>query len=1450
MTASDPTIERFLERHPALRRPVAEVLACGVAVRQARESALPDEDRRAVVPGGAAIERAEGELAGAVEAMERLAATVTPCPDEGLETIERLVRAVAALRLHSRAFGAARKTTSPAARSALFAALQAFRSAFGELQEKATACHAGAVPWQIELATHVEPGTPVATLRIDGHDLPQAPLAARAWGERCALSGTQFLADSHEEPADRYRSLDTCEVLAPRFHALLLRLRRACDSLVERCPEAVERLVRFLPALYDDRVADRGHPTFGKLGLLDFPSLAVSLNNMLRLHAERPFLGTRLERRGQDGHYPFLGVADRTAVALRRVASGHAWMRYDDVRRQSLRLAFAFERLGLAPGDRVGIVSTHNCAELWLADFAAVFSGLVPVGLQDTLGDRELHAVASRAQLRAVVCDRASLQRFLTPECRQACPGLERVVVFGGDGASGQPTEGPIRVVELASLLGDAAEPPESWASASGISRRTGILYGDQEGYRTAEAEGIHPDTDDDVYTVLFTSGSTGAPKGTLVTRRRWAEEMCLEANLWPQVRVSYQSPALAVDRILIWRTLYCGGRVGFARRGAGLFQDIRALRPTVLDAPPVFWNSLYSDYKSAVGEARLPPGEVFEIQRRFRESLGGRLALLATGGAASDPGVRRTMETVFGVPMVDNYGTTETGRIAVDGRLLPGLDYRLLPVPELGYDPQDRPYPRGELAVKTPRTTARYMDAADGDADAFTADGYFRTGDIVELGPGGRCSVIGRRKGFFKLAAGEFVCPELLERHYLTSESVEAVLVTGSPLRHAVVAVAVPSHSEVTEEGLLAELRAIGQRAGLRPAEIPLAVILEPRSGGAMPWSVDNGLLTPSLKLNRRALEARYRERIDAAYAAASAERIAGVEAPRPDEESGAAVSRLARIVASLLALPEQDVDTGRSFLDLGGDSITAMELVLRIEQVFSGKGEGGSREEIDPRWLVETPLAEVAGRLARRKSGPPAPRPEAGSRSTRAPAPPTAPRARPAASATPGADEDELAQVHADAESVPLPAALPPAATTGHVLLTGATGFLGVHLLHHLATTLPPGARIYALVRAADDRAAADRLRTAMARARLPVSSGIGEWGSDARVVPIAGSLDRRRLGLADGAYERLAAAVDGIYHVAAQVHFEARYGELRAANVEGTRRLLELATTTTLKAFHFVSTLNVALLTERVTGARCREETPLPAALAAPDVAASLGYTVTKWVCERMIERLFRHSDGRWRASISRPALVTWSQETGIADPANWLTRVLASSLELRCAIGPEEVGVPQWVPETPVSARGLDMVPVDFVARAIGRLGERTRTNGLASDPADPRRVPTFHVSNLAAGEWGLVTVPRLMDLLVAADLDLGGAAGAIRLMPFSRWSERVEAAGAPAVPVLGQLRRMSLLPRTRAERFAAVVAAGDAPIDCPRFDVPLVAAYVRAWYRDGVSNGNGRGRDRA
>jgi thioester reductase-like protein len=285
--------------------------------------------------------------------------------------------------------------------------------------------------------------------------------------------------------------------------------------------------------------------------------------------------------------------------------------------------------------------------------------------------------------------------------------------------------------------------------------------------------------------------------------------------------------------------------------------------------------------------------------------------------------------------------------------------------------------------------------------------------------------------------------------------------------------------------------------------------------------------------------------------------------------------------------------------------------------------------------------------------------------------------------------------------------------------VLLTGATGFLGAHLLSELLATT--GARVHCLVRARDDAAALSRVRQAADRYELALRSAD-------RVVPLAGDLAEPRLGLSDKAFRDLANGVDVIYHAGALVNFIYPYQELRAANVAGTREVIRLAGLYRGIPVHYVSTTAV-LAGLGVAGTRkVTEETPL----ADPELLR-MGYVETKYVAEELLRAagraglpvaIYRPLDivgsvhtGAWSTSTEMAALIRFIADTGLAP----------------------DIDLP------------LDFVAADVCAAAVRHISVTAGATGRTYHLASPENAPLgvlvgrlrdrgYQIAELPFGDW--------------------------------------------------------------------------------------------------------------
>lgn len=359
--------------------------------------------------------------------------------------------------------------------------------------------------------------------------------------------------------------------------------------------------------------------------------------------------------------------------------------------------------------------------------------------------------------------------------------------------------------------------------------------------------------------------------------------------------------------------------------------------------------------------------------------------------------------------------------------------------------------------------------------------------------------------------------------------------------------------------------------------------------------------------------------------------------------------------------------------------------------------------------------------------------------------------------------------------------------------VLLTGATGFLGVFLLKELLTQTR--ASIYCHVRAVDQASGFARIRTAMQ------SRDLWDDADANRIVPVCGDLGDDRLGLTPAGYAELSARIDTIVHNGATVKFTPPYASLKKVNVTGTEDILRLACNGRTKAVHFVSSIGVWAGRFPV-----REDDPLD------DIdGLENGYTQSKWVAERLVQTA---GDRGLPITIHRPPRVVGDSRTGSANLDDFVARAIKGCAELGAA----------------PDGHFLDILaPVDFVARAIVAIS-------FSRDVAHLRR---FHIVPSK-----LITWRTILDFMKSLGIRLD-------TLPYPEWRERLVAycqqhdnalktllpmfrpAGAGGFADIPLDADLSLLPDVPCENAKAVLAGPG--IECPPIDATLLGVYFKHFF---------------
>ena len=363
--------------------------------------------------------------------------------------------------------------------------------------------------------------------------------------------------------------------------------------------------------------------------------------------------------------------------------------------------------------------------------------------------------------------------------------------------------------------------------------------------------------------------------------------------------------------------------------------------------------------------------------------------------------------------------------------------------------------------------------------------------------------------------------------------------------------------------------------------------------------------------------------------------------------------------------------------------------------------------------------------------------------------------------------------------------------------VLLTGATGFLGAFLLQELIAQT--GAHVFCLVRAADERTAAARVRDNLDQ------YGLGSTVAWDRVTALPGDLGEPRLGLSESRFTELAGAIDAIYSNGAHVSYVATYPELKASHVGGTLEVLRLATQGRPKAVHHVSSV-AAFEARAYRGAEMNEEMP-----PVDGRGIHLAYSQCKWVSDALVREA---SARNVPVTLYRPSLVSGHSATGSWNTNDFLCRMLKGIVRLGA--------VPSGLDLL------LDFSPVDYVSRAVVWLSRRPTSVGRA-----------FHLQHPAPLAWS-----GFIDILLGLGYEL-------ELVPFAEWVARVEHLRDESLYPLLPFFRHRWVPdnltyielnqrqyRARLSCVATAAALAGGEIVCPPLGQPLFERYFSYFSRVG------------
>ena len=1094
-------------------------------------------------------------------------------------------------------------------------------------------------------------------------------------------------------------------------------------------------------------------------------------------YGPRPALGTRA----------YDVVADPTSGrSVRRLLPRFDTITYAQLhgRVRSIAAALRSDPCRLEPGEFVCTLGFAG-VDYTAFDLAALLNGAVAVPLQTTLGGIDLDRIISDTEPVVIAAEPDDL--VIAAELAARHAGVRLVVAMDVDGRVDDDRE---RV--------EAAR-----ATLAGAGRPVALVTIDELVAASSPGDWQPPeidDADDRMVMLIHSSGSTGRPKGVIIDAKYAKSQFTTTVPIpIPVVRLCFAPMNHAMGRGTVYTTLARGGTASFTARPdmSTLLEDFALVRPTESVMFPRVFEMIHRHYLAEVARLEAagsePDPRAAAIATMRSTVLGDRISFILSGSAPTPPEVRQFVLDCFPVTLADAYSTTEAGAaVTVRNRVSRPyvIDYRLRDVPELGYYVSDKPFPRGELCVKTQMATRGYFKNPEATAGLFDDEGFLRTGDIMEERGPDHLVYIDRRNDVVKLAQGEFVALGALGNRFEEhSDVIRQIHVHADASRAYLLAVVVPDPTvaeatlgegfddEALRSLIRSEVRRVAASEGLRPFEVPRDFIVEPE-----PFTHENGMLSSVQKRMRPNIQRRYGEALDRLYAEIERRQNDELAAMRDPNSPLTPVEKMRRAIEVTLGRDDIDVTRPASFAELGGDSLGAVALASLLSDVFGVEVPVNtilSPATSPVQWLDAILSDERAAPHRMRHAG------------------------------------------HLDADDLTSERLLGGERTIcsvggggNDVLVTGATGFLGRFLcLEWLERAAGAGGTVHCFVRAVDHGGAMRRLRAAYASD--PVLLHRFDQLADAHLRIVVGDVAEPLLGLDRRDYDALAERLGRIVHPAALVNHVFAYDELFAPNVVGTAELVALGLHAGIECFDFVSSLAVAPLLDRDGGAA--EDWPLRERIKL-DAGYTAGYGASKWAAEQVLHAASRQSG--LAVNIFRGDMMLPHREfVGQINAPDIFIRLLSSVVTT--GLAPDSFY--ELDADGGRRAAHFDGLPVDFIAASMVDISARP-ANGVS----------TYHVVNPHGDdEVSLDTIVGWIeaDGVVIERLDhatwIGRFEERLRALPGDRRSQS-------ALGILDWLRR-PMTPSLRTigcERFVAAnaLAAGEPQI--PHIDRALISKCLR------------------
>jgi len=561
------------------------------------------------------------------------------------------------------------------------------------------------------------------------------------------------------------------------------------------------------------------------------------------------------------------------------------WVRIssDEAVKRAGHIALGLCLLGLNRADRAAIIA-NNSPEWTFIDAGCQIAGIIDVPIYTTLAADSISYILNDSEARVLFVGDEKLLGHVA-DVLPNCPSIEKVILIKGQ------KSGTITLEELESL-------------GSGL----------RETKPTLIDEMLNAAKVSDPATLIYTSGTTGEPKGVILTHSNLVTNAIDTSEKYGFCETDIPLSVLPLSHVFERSAMYLyilnGMSVYFAESIEKLPENLAEIKPTIFVGVPRIFEKVYARAKLKATQTGGIKGDIFDwaigiakdfavhfehgrdvplslglkhkladalVYSKLRKFFGGRLRFCITGGAALSDDIYLIF-TGAGIPIMQGYGLTETSpcitsnnphfkRLGTVGRPIRHVEVRIA---------ED-----GEVEASGPNIMLGYYGKSEATNEAFTEDGWFRTGDVGELDPDGFLKITDRKKELFKTSGGKYIAPSPIEQMIKASRFVNQVVLLGNN-RKFPSALIVPNFDQLDayakHKGLgrmtpedycknptiidLIARQVDKQTTGLAQFEKVKKIRLLPNE-----FTVDGGELTPTLKVKRRVIDEKYSTLIEEIY-------------------------------------------------------------------------------------------------------------------------------------------------------------------------------------------------------------------------------------------------------------------------------------------------------------------------------------------------------------------------------------------------------------------------------------------------------------------------------------------------------------------------------------------------------------------------------------------------------